>query len=107
MFTKLDWNNHLVILALINPILSDNHMDMNELHTQSEVIDALGGNEAVAGICTTSRRIVTGKVVSGWRKNGFPARTYLVLQAALLKSGCRAPDELWNMIPLSSHKESA
>lgn len=78
---------------------------MKELHTQSEVIDALGGNEPVADICSTSGRPCTGKVVSNWRKHGFPSRTYLVLQAALLKVGCRAPDELWNMIPLAPLKE--
>lgn len=78
---------------------------MRELHTQSDVIDALGGNEAVAAICSTVERPCTGKVVSNWRKHGFPARTYLVLQAALLKTGYRAPDGLWTMIPLA-HAEA-
>lgn len=80
---------------------------MKELHTQSEVIDALGGNEIVANLCSTPERPCTAKVVSNWRKYGFPARTYLVLQAALLKIGCRAPDTLWNMIPLSLVRETA
>lgn len=73
---------------------------MKELHTQSAVIDALGGNEAVAYLCSTPEKPCTAKVVSNWRRNGFPARTYLVVQAALLKIGCMAPVSLWNMIPV-------
>lgn len=73
---------------------------MQELLTQSAVIDALGGNKKVASLCSTPERPCTEKVVSNWRKGGFPARTYLVLQSALLKIGCRAPDRLWNMITL-------
>ncbi len=80
-------------------------LGMRELHTQSEVIDALGGNGPVAALCTTPDRICTDKVVSNWRKHGFPARTYLVLQSALLKIGCRAPDTLWNMIVLAPASE--
>jgi hypothetical protein len=80
---------------------------MRELLTQSEVIDALGGNRVVADLCSTLDRPCNDKVVSNWRKHGFPARTYLVLQAALLKIGYRAPDELWNMILLAHKKEGA
>lgn len=80
---------------------------MKELHTQSAVIDELGGNEAVAQICSTPEKSCSAKRVSNWRKNGFPAPTYLVIQSALLKVGCRAPDTLWNMIVIASATEKA
>lgn len=75
---------------------------MKELHTPSEIIDALGGNGPVAELCSTQDKPCTDKVVSNWRRDGFPPRTYRVMQNALLIKGFVAPDHLWKMIPLIS-----
>jgi hypothetical protein len=82
--------------------LSDTH-----LTTQSAVIDRLGGNPAVADLCSTSEEPVTAKAVSNWRKVGFPAKTYVVMQQALKGIGCTAPDALWNIIPVSEARRRA
>lgn len=66
---------------------------MKKLTTTTEIIDQLGGNEAVATLLKAH-----GKAVANWRYFGiFPANTYLVLKRALKKHGYTAPDELWNM----------
>ena len=64
------------------------------LNTADEVIDALGGTGKVAVL--TGRPIAA---VSNWRKRGLPAETFVVLTGALLAIGCRAPVELWSMVP--------
>jgi hypothetical protein len=66
---------------------------MTNLETATEVIDLLGGNAAV-GRLTSS----TPKAVSNWRGFGrFPATTYLVIKAELIRHGHSAPDHLWSM----------
>jgi len=64
-----------------------------ELRTADEVMDALGGNAGVAELTGSTR-----KAVSNWRSfNGFPAKFYLVMTAALAGKGKRAPAALWGM----------
>lgn len=68
-------------------------MARQTLHTPKDVIETLGGN-AVVGRITG----VNPKSVSMWR--GFkklPAKTYIVLSAALQERGCYAPPSLWGM----------
>jgi hypothetical protein len=66
---------------------------MTDIQTATEIIDALGGNQAVAKLTTT-----TAKAVSNWRAAGkFPSNTFLVVKAALLRLGLSAPDHLWSM----------
>jgi len=66
---------------------------MEALTTTSEVMDALGGNLAVAEI-TGSKP----KAVSNWRSaETFPSNTYLALRNALLAKGKTAPARLWAM----------
>jgi hypothetical protein len=75
---------------------------MEELHTTADVMDALGGNDAVAEI-TCSKP----KAVWNWRfTRTFPSRTYLILLGALNEVGKTAPASLWGM-KLPSEKESA
>ena len=63
------------------------------MNSVSEVIDALGGNSAVARL-TSSRP----NAVSNWRASGrFPANTYLILKDILAQQGHAAPDRLWAM----------
>lgn len=66
---------------------------MQELSTTSEVMDALGGNDAVADV-TGSKP----KAVWNWRKAGtFPSNTYVAIAAALEAKGFTAPASLWGM----------
>lgn len=64
------------------------------LGTVREVVDALGGLKAVADLTG-----VDPGTVSAWqtRIGSFPARTYLVLTAALEERGKTAPAGLWRM----------
>ena len=64
---------------------------MKQLHTSSDVIDALGGTSA------TARRLgCDPRVVSNWRKSRLPARTYPIIKSALEEVGeFDAPDTLW------------
>lgn len=63
------------------------------LHTTSEVMDALGGNLAVAEI--TGRN---AKAVWNWRGfDTFPSNTYVAMTEALLAKGKSAPAALWGM----------
>jgi hypothetical protein len=76
---------------------------MVELKSTSEVMDALGGNGAVAEM--TGR---TGKAVSNWRKfSSFPSNTFVILKSALALKGFIASDALWAMTEANSDKESA
>jgi hypothetical protein len=64
---------------------------MIELRTVDEVVVALGGTKAVAGLAGR-----TDPAISNWRKAGqFPANTYLLLKGELEKIGKAAPDSLW------------
>ena len=66
---------------------------MTNLNSTTEIIDLLGGNPAVARLTSS-----TAKAVSNWRGFGkFPATTYLVIKAELLRNGHSAPDHLWSM----------
>lgn len=67
---------------------------MKHLSTPSEVIDAVGGTGAFAQWFG-----VTVKQVSAWRRRGFPAVTFLAMQARLKREhGLTAPPSAWNMI---------
>lgn len=64
-----------------------------ELSTTAEVMDVLGGNQAVADL--TGRKY---NAASNWRGfDSFPANTYLVMTVALREKGCTAPASLWSM----------
>jgi len=66
---------------------------MHDLKTTSEVMDALGGNPAVAKL-TGSKT----KAVWNWRTfETFPSNTYAVMIAALQERGKTAPASLWGM----------
>ena len=66
---------------------------MTSIETTTEIIDALGGNVAVARLTSS-----TAKAVSNWRGFGkFPANTFLIIKAELMRLGASAPDHLWSM----------
>jgi len=78
---------------------------METLSTTSEVMDALGGNQAVAEL-TGSKP----KAVWNWRGfETFPSNTYVAMTEALLAKGKTAPASLWGMKATSAdpEKESA
>ena len=73
------------------------------LSTTSAVMDALGGNLAVAEI-TGSK----SKAVWNWRvAETFPANTYVALTEALLAKGKTAPASLWGMKAVPEPLQSA
>jgi hypothetical protein len=75
---------------------------MKRLVNTIDIIDRLGGNEAVANLFNPPAHY---KAVANWRYfNIFPANTYLVLTKALNKRGFTAPDTLWNMKPGAPHE---
>lgn len=66
---------------------------MKNLKTTAEVIDELGGNEAVA-----ERMDVKVKTVWHWRNTKqFPSNTYVMLTKDLSAAGKSAPVSLWSM----------
>lgn len=65
---------------------------MKTLRSTSLVINALGGNRAVAAHLST-----TPKAVSNWRGKKFPANTYVIIQSLLLSLDIYAPTWLWAM----------
>lgn len=66
---------------------------MDELRTTSQVMDALGGNSAVAELTGSSN-----KAVWNWRvSETFPSNTYVAMTAALAAIGRSAPATLWGM----------
>ncbi len=68
-------------------------MAKEQLQTAADVIDALGGNQAVGDL--TERQ---AKTVWVWRDSGkFPANTYLTINSALLAQGKSASASLWSM----------
>lgn len=73
-------------------------VEIRELTTTSDVIEALGGVSEVA-------RITGAKYPAAynWTKFVvFPAKTYVVMQEALAALGCSAPASLWGMVPAPS-----
>lgn len=76
---------------------------MDELTSTSDVMDALGGNLAVAEL-TGSKP----KAVWNWRGfETFPSNTYVAMTEALLAKGKTAPASLWGMKMPVSEQESA
>jgi hypothetical protein len=68
---------------------------LQPLNSTSDVIDALGGIEAVARL---TRRGETAPF--NWRRNRlFPANTYLAMTSALTARGLFAPAWLWGQEP--------
>lgn len=77
---------------------------MDELHTTTEVMDALGGNPAVAAL--THSKLTA---VSNWRSfKTFPSNTYVAMIKALHRIGKTAPASLWGMRqPADNNHEAA
>ena len=76
---------------------------MEVLSTTSDVMDALGGNLAVAELTAS-----TPKAVWNWRGFGtFPSNTYVAMTKALLAKGKTAPATLWGMKAAGSEPERA
>lgn len=66
---------------------------MEQIHTTTEVIEALGGTSAVAAL--TGR---TYAAAFNWRSAvKFPANTYIALSRALEDKNLKAPTSLWGM----------
>lgn len=64
-----------------------------KLDNTVDVIDFLGGNQAVGQMLSAHP-----KAVANWRYSGkFPADTYLALQDAAKRCGLSVPDSLWRM----------
>jgi hypothetical protein len=64
-----------------------------QLTSTAAVIDALGGNRAVAELTEG-----TPSAVSNWRRfKTFPARFHIIMQGALHEKGHTAPSSLWGM----------
>lgn len=75
---------------------------MDTLSTTIDVIEALGGNLAVAELTGSSP-----KAVWNWRGfETFPSNTYVALKEALLAKGKTAPASLWGM-KATAERESA
>jgi hypothetical protein len=94
LVTKLFGACNFKKLELVTSFMSD-----DVLETVDAVMDALGGNQPVAGL-TSSKP----SAVSMWRKaESFPSNTYLALTEALREKGKTAPASLWGMkIPAES-----
>ena len=76
-------------------------MSKRAFTSTNQVIEALGGNAAVAAL--------TGRwpgAVSNWRSlDHFPANTYVIMRDALEALGHEAPpDWLWDMAPRAHRK---
>jgi hypothetical protein len=76
-------------------------MSKRAFTSTNQVLEALGGNAAVAAL--------TGRwpgAVSNWRSlEHFPANTYVIMRDALLALGHEAPpDWLWDMAPRAHRK---
>lgn len=68
-------------------------LKFRELHTPSEIMDALGGTNAVAEL--TGR---TYGAAFNWRsQDAFPSNTYVVLIRALEAKKLTASPKLWGM----------
>lgn len=75
-------------------------MSKRAFTSTNQVLEALGGNAAVAAL--------TGRqpgAVSNWRNlDHFPSNTYVVLGKALEALELEAPDWLWDMGPRAHRK---
>lgn len=68
-------------------------MDTQNLKTTSQVVEALGGKDAVAKLTGRS-----WSAVWNWEdRKAFPPNTYTILKAKLEEAGASAPDSLWGM----------
>lgn len=77
---------------------------MSELRTTSDVIDALGGNQAVSELTGLNN----AAAVSNWRgSEEFPAWSYLLMTRALEQIGKSAPETLWKMRPHAKRTREA
>lgn len=96
----LTWQNFLVkssrgLTGKISLLCST---DMKRLKTTTEVIDFLGGDEAVAALFKKAPTLGDCKAVANWRYFGsFPASSYVVLVKALHRQDASAANVLWNM----------
>ena len=79
-------------------------LSMRQLHSTSEVIQALGGAAAVADL--TGRDY---KSVNRWQSSSkrFPSATYVMIQSALVAAGMSAPAALWGMTPSAQPSKKA
>jgi hypothetical protein len=69
------------------------------LETKQAVLDALGGDHAVAALTGAGNKSAGYKVVEGWRRaKTFPARYFLVMTFALHRIGRAARPELWGQV---------
>jgi hypothetical protein len=66
---------------------------MRKLTTARQVVDVLGGHEAVCKLTGAE-----SKAVYHWtgQSKMFPARLHALMLRALKKRGAQAPDWLWN-----------
>jgi hypothetical protein len=78
------------IFDVMTKCKSVNSATKSKLDTATEVIDALGGTQAVADAFRLSYRVVWN-----WRVRGLPSDTYAVMQNALAKRRLAASDALW------------
>ena len=73
------------------------------LNSIAQVIDALGGVNAIAERYDLSRN-----AVRAWIKQGLPSKSYVAIQTDLQRLGFVAPFDLWDkMIPPVSDRERA
>lgn len=75
--------------------------DSRLLRTKIEVMRELGGLGPVSALTGSSR-----KNTENWsRAAHFPSRYFLVMSAALLQRGLRAPPQLWGMVIPARRKQ--
>lgn len=67
--------------------------DFKPLQTAAEVIEALGGDDAVKALTSCS-----SQTLWNWKDFGrFPSNLFVVMTAALALKGKSAPASLWRM----------
>jgi len=68
--------------------------ESRQLQSKTEVIEALGGERAVAALTGASY-----KIVENWkREKKIPGKYYPVMIHALRRKRLNAPDTLWNVV---------
>lgn len=65
---------------------------VEQINTADDVLDRLGGTNAVAKLLDCDAR-----VVSNWRARGLPPETFVALTQALNAKDLYAPPSLWRM----------
>lgn len=65
---------------------------MTELASVDEVVEFLGGTNALAKLMGK-----TAGAVSQWRNRGLPPDTFLAISGLLIAKGATAPAHLWGM----------